>query len=67
MLIRLITPLSLGNSLLAALLISNLALVIALWCFYRLTEAEMDSDVARRATLVPGTVSDLVLPDRRVQ
>lgn len=51
LLIRLFTPLSLGNSLVAALLISNLALILALWFFYRLAESEMDSGVARKGTL----------------
>lgn len=50
-LIRLFAPLSLGDSLVAALLISNLALILALWIFHRLTAGELDPNVARKGTL----------------
>jgi hypothetical protein len=51
MMIRLVGYLCLGHLLLAAYLVSNLALLTALVLLYRLTEREYDQDTARRAVL----------------
>jgi hypothetical protein len=51
LLIRLIGYICLGHLLLAAYLVSNGALLVALVIFYRLTEREYDPGIARRAVL----------------
>lgn len=49
LLIRVVGTVLLGNDLLAALLISNLALVVALYLLYRFTNELFDENTARRA------------------
>src|SRR5205814_2900462 len=51
LLIKLVTPLLLGDSLLAALLIANACALAFLWYLYRLVEMDYGADVARRAVL----------------
>ncbi len=51
MLIRFLGTLFVGNYLLAALVISNLAFVGVLFCMYRLTERQFGGTGARRSTL----------------
>ncbi len=47
--IKMVTPLVSGNSLLAALLITNVATLIYFWYLYRLVEMDFGYKVARRA------------------
>jgi hypothetical protein len=49
LLIRAFTPLALGHALVAALLVSNLAFVVALGLLYRLVEPRLGADTARRS------------------
>jgi hypothetical protein len=49
--IKLVTPLTLGDPLLAALLISNLCALLFFWYLYRLVAMDYDESVARRAVL----------------
>lgn len=52
LLIKLATPLLLGDSLLAAMLIANLCALIFFWYLYRLVEPEFGADVAKRAVIL---------------
>jgi len=49
--IKMITPLLLGDSLLAALVISNVCALLFFWYLYRLVEMDFGDKVARRAVL----------------
>lgn len=52
LLIKLVNPLLLGDSLLAALLIANACAIIFFWYLYRLAEMDYGIKVARRAVLL---------------
>lgn len=51
-LIKLASPLLLGDSLLAAMLIANLCALIFFWYLYRLVEPDFGADVATRAVIL---------------
>jgi hypothetical protein len=51
LMIKMITPLVLGDSLLAALLITNIAALVYFWYLYRLVEMDFGDKVARRAVV----------------
>jgi hypothetical protein len=51
LLIKIASPLLLGDSLLAALVIANTCALIFFWYLYRLVQMDYDSQVARRAVL----------------
>jgi hypothetical protein len=51
LLIRLLGKILLDNYLIAALVISNLAYIAALYCLYKLTEKELGRSIARRSTV----------------
>ena len=51
LLIKLVSPFLLGNSLLAALLIANACALIFFWYLYRLVEMDYGPEIARRAVL----------------
>ncbi|MDH4207545.1 MAG: mannosyltransferase family protein [Anaerolineae bacterium] len=51
LLIRLLGKVLLGNYLVAALLISNLAYIAALYCLYKLAEKELGRSIARRSSV----------------
>ena len=52
LLIKAATPLMLGNSLLAALVIANVCAVLFFWYLYRLVEMDFGADIARRAVVL---------------
>jgi 4-amino-4-deoxy-L-arabinose transferase-like glycosyltransferase len=52
LLIKAVSPFMLGNSLLAAMLIANLAAIIFFWYLYRLVEPEYGEEVAKRAVVL---------------
>jgi hypothetical protein len=51
LLVRLVGKIMLGNYLLAAIVISNVAYIALLFCLYKLTEAELGRAAARRSTI----------------
>jgi hypothetical protein len=51
LMIKLVTPLMLGDSLLAALVIANVCAFIFFWYLYRLVAMDYDEQIARRAVL----------------
>lgn len=51
LLIRVVGTVLVGNDLLAAMVISNLALVVALYLMYRMTAAQFDAAAAKRAVV----------------
>jgi len=52
LLIKAATPLMLGDSLLAALVIANVCALLFFWYLYRLVEIDFGADVARRAVVL---------------
>ena len=53
--IKLVTPLVLGDSLLAALVLSNACALLFFWYLYRLVAMDFGEKVARRAVLFPAS------------
>ena len=62
LLIKLVSPFLLGNSLLAALLIANACALIFFWYLYRLVEMDYGPEIARRAVLFSAIFPLFVLP-----
>ncbi len=52
LLIKLLTPLAFGQSLLAAILVANLSALVFFWFLYRLVEADYGESVAKRAVIL---------------
>ena len=52
LLIKLVSPVVLGNSLLAAIIVANLSALIFFWFLYRLVEADYGEAVAKRAVIL---------------
>ncbi|MEO8286920.1 MAG: glycosyltransferase family 39 protein [Chloroflexota bacterium] len=52
LMIKAVTPLTLGNSLLASFIIANVCAVLFFWFLYRLVQLDYSADIARRAVLL---------------